>query len=58
MGYGDFTSAVPMGRMVSATEALFGQLHLLTIVALIVTNAGQTRQARPDGSVESVENSD
>src|SRR5919106_857088 len=37
-GYGDFTPAADLGRMLAVTEALFGQIYLVTIVALIVSN--------------------
>jgi Ion channel len=37
-GYGDFTPADDLGRMLAVTEALFGQIYLVTIVALIVAN--------------------
>jgi hypothetical protein len=37
-GYGDLTPAADLGRMLSVTEALFGQIYLVTIVALIVAN--------------------
>jgi Ion channel len=37
-GYGDLTPASDLGRMLSVTEALFGQIYLVTIVALIVAN--------------------
>jgi hypothetical protein len=37
-GYGDFTPAADLGRMLAVTEALFGQIYLVTIVALIVAN--------------------
>jgi Ion channel len=37
-GYGDFTPAADLGRTLAVTEALFGQIYLVTIVALIVAN--------------------
>ena len=37
-GYGDLTPAADLGRMLAVTEALFGQIYLVTIVALIVAN--------------------
>jgi uncharacterized membrane protein len=37
-GYGDLTPAADLGRTVAVTEALFGQIYLVTIVALIVAN--------------------
>jgi Ion channel len=37
-GYGDLTPAADLGRTLAVTEALFGQIYLVTIVALIVAN--------------------
>jgi hypothetical protein len=40
-GYGDFTAATSFGRMTAVLEAVFGQLYLITVVALVVQNLGQ-----------------
>ena len=40
-GYGDFTAASGVGRMTAVLEAIFGQLYLITVVALVVQNLGQ-----------------
>jgi Ion channel len=37
-GYGDLTPASELGRMLAVIEALMGQIYLVTIVALIVSN--------------------
>lgn len=37
-GYGDLTPAADLGRMLAVAEALFGQIYLVTIVALIIAN--------------------
>lgn len=37
-GYGDLTAATGLGRAVAITEALVGQVYLVTIVAAIVSN--------------------
>ena len=37
-GYGDFTAGTGLGRSMSITEALIGQIYLVTVVALIVAN--------------------
>ena len=51
VGYGDVTAAGSFGRMLSVTEALIGQLYLVTVVALLVGNFGRSRPARTtDGS--------
>jgi hypothetical protein len=44
VGYGDISPTAPAARMTSVLEALFGQLYLVTIVAVIVSNVG-TRPA-------------
>lgn len=36
-GYGDFTAATSLGRTLAVTEALLGQLYIVTVLALIVT---------------------
>ena len=43
VGYGDLTAEPALGRMLSVTEALMGQLYLVTVVALLVGNIGRTR---------------
>ena len=40
-GYGDLTAAGGIGRMTAVLEAIFGQLYLITVVALVVQNLGQ-----------------
>jgi hypothetical protein len=44
VGYGDFTAASDVGRMLAAGEALTGQLFLVTVVALVVGNIGRERR--------------
>ncbi|MFL5779141.1 MAG: potassium channel family protein [Chloroflexota bacterium] len=47
-GFGDLTAATPLGRMVAISEALLGQLFLVSAVALLVGNVGRTlTRARP-----------
>jgi len=46
LGYGDLTSRLNLGRMLAISEALLGQLYLVSVVALFVGNIGRTR-ARP-----------
>jgi Ion channel len=46
VGYGDFTAATDLGRMLAVTEALMGQLYLVTVVALVIGNIGRERSAR------------
>ncbi len=44
-GYGDLVAAPNLGRSLAITEALFGQIYLVTVVALIVGNV----RAAPSG---------
>ncbi|MGA9161908.1 MAG: ion channel [Actinomycetota bacterium] len=48
VGYGDFTAANPMPRMLAAIEGLAGQLYLVTVVAVAVSRV-RTRRSRPPG---------
>jgi hypothetical protein len=42
-GYGDLTAQNDGGRMTAILEALYGQLYLVSIVALLVANMGRAR---------------
>jgi hypothetical protein len=42
VGYGDYTAATSIGRMVAVSEALIGQLYLVSAVALLVGNIGRS----------------
>ena len=44
VGYGDLTTASELGRSLAITEALVGQIYLVTVVALIVSNMGPGRR--------------
>ena len=48
VGYGDIAPVAAASRMTSVLEALFGQLYLVTIVAVIVSNVGAVRVRRAD----------
>jgi hypothetical protein len=41
LGYGDYTAAGNLGRTLSVAEALLGQLYLVTVIALLVSNMGR-----------------
>jgi hypothetical protein len=45
-GYGDLTAAYDVGRSLAVTEALIGQIYLVTVVALIVANLGGRTRSR------------
>ena len=55
VGYGDFTAAYSGGRTLSVFEAMTGQVYLVTVVALLVSNLGPAMLAdrRRKGSPKS-----
>jgi Ion channel len=44
-GYGDFTARTNLGHTLSVSEALLGQIYLVTVVSLLVANLGRGRPA-------------
>jgi hypothetical protein len=48
VGYGDLVAATNLGRSLAVTEALVGQLYLVTVVAMIVSNLRRPARARAD----------
>ncbi len=54
-GYGDLTARFNLGRMLAISEALLGQLYLVSVVALLVSNLGRPRLRRAAGDVDEVE---
>ena len=46
LGYGDYTPATTLGHTLAVTEALLGQLYLVTVVALLVGNLAHLRAQR------------
>ena len=44
VGYGDLTAASNLGHTLSVSEALLGQIYLVTVVSLIVGNLGRRGQ--------------
>ena len=44
VGYGDFSPANDAGRTLAMLEGVFGQIFLVTIVALVVSNLGVERR--------------
>jgi len=55
VGYGDFTAATSVGRMIAVSEALGGQLYLVSAVALLVGNIGRSMvRGTPTTRVEDV----
>jgi len=48
VGYGDLTAASDAGRMLAITEALLGQVYLVTIVAFTISRLGRPRRTTGD----------
>jgi Ion channel len=48
VGYGDFTPATSLARALAVTEALAGQLYLVTVIAVLVSNVGRRRPPSPN----------
>lgn len=46
VGYGDLTAKANLGRMLAISEALVGQLYLVSVVALLISNIGHERRSR------------
>jgi hypothetical protein len=45
VGYGDLTTRSDLGHTIAVTEALVGQIYLVTVVALLVSDVGRRRDA-------------
>ena len=45
VGYGDLVSGLNLGRTLAIFEALLGQIYLVTVVSLIVSNLGVARRS-------------
>lgn len=43
-GFGDLSPVANLGRMMAGVEAILGNLYLVTVVALFVSNLGRTRK--------------
>ena len=50
VGYGDLTAASNLGHTLAVSEALLGQIYLVTVVALLVSNLGRQSDLRVDAS--------
>lgn len=48
VGYGDFTARTNLGHTLSVTEALLGQIYLVTVVAVIVSHLAPLMAAPSD----------
>jgi hypothetical protein len=47
VGYGDLVAASDLGRTLAIFEALLGQIYLVTVVSLLVSNLGRPARRRP-----------
>jgi Ion channel len=45
LGYGDYTPAGNLGHTLAITEALLGQIYLVTVVAVLVARLGHVRES-------------
>jgi hypothetical protein len=52
LGYGDLSPRVSLGKMLAVSEALIGQIYLVSVVALLVANIGRTRTPRGGTAVD------
>ncbi|HTZ04493.1 MAG TPA: ion channel [Gaiellaceae bacterium] len=48
VGYGDYTPGTPIGRVTAVTEALMGQLYLVTVIAVLVSRMRPKRRPETD----------
>ena len=51
VGYGDYVARTDLGHTLAVSEALIGQIYLVTVVSLIVSNLGRPAR-RDDASPE------
>jgi hypothetical protein len=49
VGYGDLVAVTNLGRSLAVTEALLGQLYLVSVVAVIISNLEPRRSRRSGG---------
>ena len=52
VGYGDVVAVTDLGRSLAITEALIGQLYLVTVVALIISNLRPSRARARSSSAD------
>ena len=55
VGYGDLTAQGGLGRALTVTEGLLGQIYLVTAVAALVGNIGRARASRQGSGKEAPE---
>jgi MFS superfamily sulfate permease-like transporter len=48
VGFGDFVPGTSVGRAFAAAQAVIGQMYLVTVVAVVISNLGRApRRAEP-----------
>jgi hypothetical protein len=50
VGYGDFVARTNVGHTLAVSEALLGQIYLVTVVSLIVSNLGRPARREDSGA--------
>ena len=55
VGYGDYTAKTNLGHTLSITEALLGQLYLVTVVALLVSRISADPDSGRPGSAQATQ---
>jgi hypothetical protein len=58
VGYGDLTARSNLGHTLAVSEALLGQIYLVTVVSLIVANLGRSRPQSQETAPETARHSD
>jgi len=58
VGYGDYTAKANLGHTLANFEAVLGQVYLVTVVALIVSNLGRRRRSGAQGAPRASEEAD
>ena len=53
VGYGDYTAATDFGRTLATSEALLGQLYLVTVIAVLVSRMSPRARNAPETHDES-----
>jgi hypothetical protein len=51
LGFGDLTPRTDIGRVIVSLEALLGQIFLVTVVAVLVSNMGRATRRAPGAAV-------
>jgi Ion channel len=52
VGFGDFVPGTDVGRALAAGQAVIGQLYLVTVVSLVISNLGRAPRQRDAGGPE------